>query len=208
MDWLGGPEPNHARVGFRIAPQVLAHTRQYGPQTEGTTRIRLKDWQKLAPALQRELGSAAEEKLAGVRAGTVDAGQAVQNTLRCRDQLARKWMTPTIRSRERHQHRAAHRSHEQIQLLRTIARVEAALRDGPQVRCVTSAKPRARRHGRCMEPAAQPPGETGHHINRIMEEVPGSQFEIVQRRTGAANTQPSSREQTSHGQTCEESLRR
>ena len=51
-----------------------------------------------------------------------------------------------------------------------------------------------------MEPAAQPPGEDGHHINRILEEVPGIQFEIVQRRTGAANTQPSSREQTSLGQ--------
>lgn len=62
VDWIGGPQHDHARVGFRIAPQVLAHTCQSGPQTEGATRIRLKDWQKLAPALQRELGGEAKAK--------------------------------------------------------------------------------------------------------------------------------------------------
>ncbi len=191
VEWLGGPQHDHARVGFRIEPQVLTHTRQYGQQTESTTRIRLKDWQKLAPALQRRLGSAAETKLAGVRAGTVDAGEAVRDTLRSRDQLARNWMAPTIRSRERHQRRAAHRSHEQIQLLRTIARVEAAIRDGTQLRCVTRAQ---NLDGRCMEPAAQPPGKTGHHIHRILEDVPSSQFEIVQRRTGAADSHSQVRE--------------
>jgi hypothetical protein len=140
LDWLGGPQYDHARVGFRIAPQVLAHTRKYCSQAEGTTRIRLKDWQKLAPAMQRELGDAAAVALAGVRAGTVEASAAVQDTLRSRNQLARSWMTPTIWSRERHQRRAAHRSHEQIQLLRTIARVEAALQDGPQAMRVTRAQ--------------------------------------------------------------------
>ena len=89
VDWLGGPQHDHARVGVRIEPQVLAHTRKYGPQAEGTTRIRLKDWQKLAPALQRELGGAAEVALAGVLAGTVEASAAVQDTLRSRNQLAR-----------------------------------------------------------------------------------------------------------------------
>ena len=49
-------------------------------------------------------------------------------------------MALTIRSREHHQHRATHRSHEQIQLLRSIARVEAALNDGPQVTRVTRAQ--------------------------------------------------------------------
>jgi hypothetical protein len=29
VDWWGGPQHDHARVGFRIAPQVLAHTRKY-----------------------------------------------------------------------------------------------------------------------------------------------------------------------------------
>jgi hypothetical protein len=140
VDSLGGPQHDHARVGFRIAPQVLAHTRKYCPQAEGTTPIRLKDWRNLAPALQRELGVAAEVDLAGVRAGTVEASAAVQDTLRSRNQLARSWMTPTIWSRERHQRRAAHRSHEQIQLLRTTARVEAALQDGPQVMRVTRAQ--------------------------------------------------------------------
>ena len=62
------------------------------------------------------------------------------STLRERNQLARSWMTPTIRSREIHQHRAAHRSHEQGRLLRTIARVEAALQDGPQVTRITRAQ--------------------------------------------------------------------
>ena len=61
----------------------------------------------------------------------------MQATLRNRHQLAQSWMAPTIRSREHQQRRAAHRSHEQIQLLRTIARVDAALRDGPQVVRVT-----------------------------------------------------------------------
>ena len=61
----------------------------------------------------------------------------MQDTLRNRHQLAQRWMTLTIRSREHQQCRAAHRSHEQIQLLRTIARVDAALRDGPQVAPVT-----------------------------------------------------------------------
>ena len=139
-EWLGGPQHDHARVGFRIEPQLLAHTRKYCSRAEGATRIRLKDWQKMAPALQKELGGAAAETLAGVRAGTVDASAAVQDTLRSRNQLARSWMAPTIRSRERHQHRAAHRSHEQIQLLRSIARVEAALNDGPQVTRVTRAQ--------------------------------------------------------------------
>ena len=119
---------------------MLAHTRKYCPQAESTTRIRLKDWQRLAPALQRELGGTAVATLAGVRAGTVDVRAAVQDTLRSRNQLARSWMTPTIWSRERHQRRAAHRSHEQIQLLRTIARVEAALQDGPQAMRVTRAQ--------------------------------------------------------------------
>ena len=62
------------------------------------------------------------------------------STLRERNPLARSWMTPTIRSREIHQHRAAHRSHEQVRLLRTIARVEAALQDGPQVTRITRAQ--------------------------------------------------------------------
>jgi hypothetical protein len=129
VDWLGGPQHDHARVGFPIAPQVLAHTRKYCPRAEWTKCIRLKDWQKLAPALQRELGGEAEATLAKVRAGTVDVSTAVQDTLRSRNQFARSWMAPTIRSRERHQRRAAHRSREQIQLLRTIARTEAALKD-------------------------------------------------------------------------------
>ena len=46
--------------------------------------------------------------LAGVRAGTVDAGTSLQDTVRDRNQLARSWMTTPIRSRERHQRRAAH----------------------------------------------------------------------------------------------------
>jgi len=44
VDWLGGPQHDHARVGFLMAPQVLAHTRKYCSMAEGTTRIRLKDW--------------------------------------------------------------------------------------------------------------------------------------------------------------------
>jgi len=55
VDWLGGPQHDHAMVGFRIAPLVLAHTRKYAPPAKGRTRIRLKDWKKLAPALQKEL---------------------------------------------------------------------------------------------------------------------------------------------------------
>jgi hypothetical protein len=50
-----------------------------------------------------------------------------------------------------------------------------------------------------MEFAAQPPGEVAHHINRALEEVPDGQFENVQRRTGEANQQPNSREQTGDG---------
>ena len=46
-------------------------------------------------------------------------------------------MAPTIRSRARHQCRAAHSSRDQIQLLRTIARTEAALKDGLQITQVT-----------------------------------------------------------------------
>ena len=46
-------------------------------------------------------------------------------------------MAPTIRSRARHQCRAAHSSRDQIQLLRTIARTEASLKDGPQITQVT-----------------------------------------------------------------------
>jgi hypothetical protein len=53
-------------------------------------RIRLKDWQKLAPAMQRELGGAAAVALAGVRAGTVEASASVQDTLRSRNQLAQR----------------------------------------------------------------------------------------------------------------------
>jgi hypothetical protein len=45
-----------------------------------------------------------------------------------------------------------------------------------------------------MEFAAQPPGEVVHHINRNLEEVLNSQFENMQRRTGAANQQSSQRE--------------
>ncbi len=141
VDWVGGPQHDHARVGFRIAPQVLAHTRKYQPQTEQhKARIRLKDWQRLAPALQRELGAPATEMLAAVRTGSVDAGAAVQKVLKARSQLTRSWMTPTIRSREHQQRRAAHREHEEIQLLRTIARTEAAIKDGPQAIRVTRAQ--------------------------------------------------------------------
>jgi len=141
VDWLGGPRHDHAMVGFRIAPLVLAatlaHTRKYASPARGRTRIRLKDWQRLAPALQKELSGGAEAMWKKVQAGTVDAGAAVQDTLRNRHQLAQSRMAPTIRSREHQQRRAAHISHEQIQLLRTIARVDAALRDGPQVARVT-----------------------------------------------------------------------
>ena len=64
----------------------------------------------------------------------------MQDTLRSRNQLAQNWMTPAIWSRERHQRRAAYESHEQITLLRTIARIESALQDGPQVLRVTRAQ--------------------------------------------------------------------
>jgi hypothetical protein len=78
VDWLGGGQHDHARVGFRIAPQVLAHTRQYCPQAGNKeARIRLKDWQRLAPALQRELSATAAVTLARVRAGTIDVGTAL-----------------------------------------------------------------------------------------------------------------------------------
>jgi hypothetical protein len=50
-----------------------------------------------------------------------------------------------------------------------------------------------------MEFATQPPGEVAHHINRALEEVPDGQFENVQRRTGKADQQPDSREQTGNG---------
>jgi hypothetical protein len=84
VDWLGGPRHDHAMVGFRIAPLVLAHTRKYAPPARGRTRIRLKDWQRLAPALQKELSGSAEVTWKKVQAGTVDAGAAVQDTLRNR----------------------------------------------------------------------------------------------------------------------------
>jgi hypothetical protein len=151
-----------------------------------------KDWQKLAPALQKELSGGAEATWKKVQAGTVDAGAAVQDTLRNRHQLDQSWMAPTIRSREHQQRRAAHRSHEQIQLLRTIARVDAALRDGPQVARVTRSQDLVLEGG--MEFAAQPPGEVVHHINGALEEVPDGQFENVQRRTGEANQQSNPRE--------------
>jgi hypothetical protein len=51
-------------------------------------------------------------------------------------------MTPTIRSGEHQQRRAAHRDHEQIQLLRTIARTEAAIKDGLQAIRVNGAQDR------------------------------------------------------------------
>ena len=137
VDWLGGPQHDHAMLSFRITPLVLTHTRKYAPPARGRTRIRLKDWQRMAPALQKELSGGAEAVGKEVQAGTVDVGTAVQNTLRNRHQLAQSWMAPTIRSREHQQRRSTHRSHEQIQLLRTIARVGAALRDGPQVARVT-----------------------------------------------------------------------
>jgi hypothetical protein len=73
---------------------------------------RLKDWQKLAPALQKELSGEAEATWKKVQTGTADAGAAVQDILRNRHQLAQSWMAPTIRSREHQQRRAAHRSHE------------------------------------------------------------------------------------------------
>jgi hypothetical protein len=43
-------------------------------------------------------------------------------------------------SRERRQRRPAHRSHEQIQFLRTIARMEEALQEGQQVTLITRAQ--------------------------------------------------------------------
>ena len=82
-------------------------------------------------------GATAVVTLAGVRAGTVDAGTSLQDTVRDRNQLARSWMTTPIRSRERHQRRAALLSHEQIQLLRTITRMEEALQEGQQATRIT-----------------------------------------------------------------------
>jgi hypothetical protein len=185
VDWLGGPLHDHARVGFRIAPQVLAHTRKYCPRAELTKRIRLKDWQKLAPALQLELGGEAEATLAKVSAGTVDVSTAVPDTLRSRNHLVRSWMAPTIRSRERHQRRAAHRSREQIQLLRTIARTEAALKDGLQITQVTRSQNLVLED---MDVAwSSPLSPQEKHIDGGLEEVPDSQSEIVQRSTGEAN---------------------
>ncbi len=52
-----------------IAPLVLAHTRKYAPLAKGKTRIRLKDWQKLAPLLQKELSGGAEATWKKVQAG-------------------------------------------------------------------------------------------------------------------------------------------
>ncbi len=100
VDWLGGPKHDHAMVGFRIAPLVLMHTRKYAPPARGRARIHLKDWQRMAPALQKELSGGAEAMGKEVRAGTVDVGTAVHNTLRNRHQLAQSWMAPTIRSRD------------------------------------------------------------------------------------------------------------
>jgi hypothetical protein len=101
------------------------------------TLIHLKDWQRLAQVLQRELSATATVTLARVRAGTIDIGTAMQDTLRDRNQLARNWMTSTIRSREQCQRQDAHRSHDQIKLLRTITWMEAALQEGQQVTRIT-----------------------------------------------------------------------
>ncbi len=72
VDWLGGPQHDHTMVGFRIAPLVLMHTRKYAPPARGRTRIRLKDWQRMAPALQKELSEGAEAvELGRFQAGVV-----------------------------------------------------------------------------------------------------------------------------------------
>jgi len=60
VDWLGGPQHDHTMVSFHIAPLVLTHTRKYALPARGRTRIRLKDWQKMAPSLQKELSGGAE----------------------------------------------------------------------------------------------------------------------------------------------------
>ena len=102
VDWLGGPQHDHAMVGFRIAPLVLTHTRKYAPPARGRTRIRLKDWQRMAPALQKELSGGAEAMGKRVQAGTVDVGTAVQDKLRNRHQLAQSWMAHRLHGSQDH----------------------------------------------------------------------------------------------------------
>ena len=64
--------------------------------------------------------------------GQEDAGEAVQQTMQERMQLEEQLLAPTVKARLHQQRREAHRNHEQIVLLRDIARAEAALREGPQ----------------------------------------------------------------------------
>ena len=69
-----------------------------------------------------------------------DVGVAVSATLQERNQLAQSLLAPTTRSRQHQQRRREHRDREQIRLQRDIARAEAALRDGPQDKRVTTAQ--------------------------------------------------------------------
>ena len=140
-DWLGDQKHDHARVCALFAADVLIFERgkQKGPKAR-SRRIDLDDWKRITPTLGKTLQEKVQARRVALQEGSIDAGTAVAQTLRERNQLAGSLHAPTVKARKHQQRRGEHRNRKQIHLLRDIARAEAALKDGPQAERVTWAQ--------------------------------------------------------------------
>ena len=133
-DWTGAPQHDHAKISVSVACDVLKFERGLTADHRGArrSRPRLNDWKRITPELNATLHEGVQTRREAVRKGQEDAGEAVQQTMQERMQLEEQLLAPTVKARLHQQRRGAHRNHEQIVLLRDIARAEAALREGPQ----------------------------------------------------------------------------
>ena len=141
-DWTGAPQHDHAKVSVSIARDVLKFEReqQATHQRARRRRPRLDDWKKIAPDLNATLQARVLTRQTAIREGKIDTGEAVQQTMKERVQLEEQLLAPVVKARSHQQRRGPHRNHEQIALMRDIARAETALREGPQGDRITAAQ--------------------------------------------------------------------
>ena len=129
-------------MSVSIARDVLKFEReqQATHQRARRRRPRLDDWKKIAPDLNATLQERVLTRQTAIREGKIDTGEAVQQTMKERVQLEEQLLAPVVKARSHQQRRGPHRNHEQIALMRDIARAETALREGPQGDRITAAQ--------------------------------------------------------------------
>ena len=83
---------------------IFERGKQKGPKAR-SRRIDLDDWKRITPTLGKTLQEKVQARRVALQEGSIDAGTAVAQTLRERNQLAGSLHAPTVKARKHQQRR-------------------------------------------------------------------------------------------------------